>query len=377
MTNRKPLVQVSGDIQEAPSTDTLLINVSGNASTVTTNANLTGDVTSVGNATILATVNSNVGSFGSATQGVVTTVNGKGLTTAIANVTITPGVASITGLGTGVATALAINVGTAGAVVVNGGALGTPSSGVATNLTGSPTFSTLTLSGAALSQKPVTANSSTAYTIDQANGAQFDITLNGTTPVLTLQAVTASESEEISVTLIQDGTGGRLPTWSNVTWAAGVSPTINTPIAARTYLKFISDGVTWTGYAVPQGTGTGAVVLAVAPTISTINLTGITTIGGGQILNTRVVTAAGAITVTSADYIVIVNKTVGAATAISFPSGVTNTVFIVKDGKGDANANNITITPAAGNVDGSSTYVINANYGSATFVYNGTQWNVI
>lgn len=38
--------------------------------------------------------------------------------------------------GTGVVTALGVNVGTAGAFVVNGGALGTPSSGVATNLTG-------------------------------------------------------------------------------------------------------------------------------------------------------------------------------------------------------------------------------------------------
>lgn len=38
--------------------------------------------------------------------------------------------------GTGVLTALGTNVGAAGSVVVNGGALGTPSSGVATNLTG-------------------------------------------------------------------------------------------------------------------------------------------------------------------------------------------------------------------------------------------------
>lgn len=38
--------------------------------------------------------------------------------------------------GTGVTTALGVNVGTAGSFVVNGGALGTPSSGVATNLTG-------------------------------------------------------------------------------------------------------------------------------------------------------------------------------------------------------------------------------------------------
>ena len=41
-------------------------------------------------------------------------------------------------LGTGVSTALGINVGSAGSFVVNGGALGTPSSGVATNLTGLP-----------------------------------------------------------------------------------------------------------------------------------------------------------------------------------------------------------------------------------------------
>jgi len=38
--------------------------------------------------------------------------------------------------GTGVATALGVNVGSAGAFVTNGGALGTPSSGVGTNLTG-------------------------------------------------------------------------------------------------------------------------------------------------------------------------------------------------------------------------------------------------
>jgi len=35
-----------------------------------------------------------------------------------------------------VATALAVNTGSAGAFVVNGGALGTPSSGTVTNLTG-------------------------------------------------------------------------------------------------------------------------------------------------------------------------------------------------------------------------------------------------
>jgi hypothetical protein len=53
-------------------------NVTGNADTVTTNANLTGDVTSSGNATTLATVNSDVGSFTYTSL----TVNAKGLITA-------------------------------------------------------------------------------------------------------------------------------------------------------------------------------------------------------------------------------------------------------------------------------------------------------
>ena len=65
--------------------------LTGNASTVTTNANLTGDVTSVGNATTLATVNSNVGSFGSSTAIPSFTVNGKGLVTAAStNVVVAP-----------------------------------------------------------------------------------------------------------------------------------------------------------------------------------------------------------------------------------------------------------------------------------------------
>ncbi len=52
---------------------------------------LTGDITATAgsNATTLATVNSNVGTFGSATQSSQVTVNAKGLVTAASNVTIT------------------------------------------------------------------------------------------------------------------------------------------------------------------------------------------------------------------------------------------------------------------------------------------------
>lgn len=72
-------------------------NITGTAtaftsSNVTTNANLTGDVTSVGNASTLATVNSNVGAFTNANI----TVNAKGLITAAASGS-PGGVTSVTG----------------------------------------------------------------------------------------------------------------------------------------------------------------------------------------------------------------------------------------------------------------------------------------
>lgn len=86
----------------------------------------------------LATVNGNVGSFGSATACASFTVNAKGLVTAASSATCTPAIGSVTGLGTGVGTALGVNVGTAGAFVVLNGVGGTPSAITLTNGTGLP-----------------------------------------------------------------------------------------------------------------------------------------------------------------------------------------------------------------------------------------------
>lgn len=102
-----------------------------------------------------------------------------------------------------------------------------------------------------------------------------------------------------------------------------------------------------------------------------------TTTTTGRLKGTRVVTAAGAVTVTATDETVIVNKTVGAATTVNLPAGVTGRTYTIKDGKGDANVNNITITPAAGNIDGAATLVINTARGRATIQYNGTEWSQI
>jgi hypothetical protein len=70
----------------------------------------------------------------------------------------------VSGLGTGVATALAVNVGSAGAPVLFNGALGTPSSGTMTNVSG--TAASLT-AGAA--QKLTTTN----FTIEESGGKLY------------------------------------------------------------------------------------------------------------------------------------------------------------------------------------------------------------
>lgn len=135
---------------------------------------------------------------------------------------------------------------------------------------------------------PIAVNSDASYIIDPANAGQFDITLNSATPTLTMQNVIAGKGARIPVTIIQDGIGGRLPSWSNITWV-GVTPTVASGIAARTYLEFISDGITWTGYAVNQSVGTGPQVLAVSPTITTPTISGTLTtadVQGASILIT-------------------------------------------------------------------------------------------
>lgn len=93
---------------------------------------------------------------------------------------------------------------------------------------------------------------------------------------------------------------------------------------------------------------------------------------------TRVITAAGAVTVSAtADYFVCINKTSGAATTVNLPATPpTGVTYLIKDCKGDAATNNITITPAAGNIDGSSTYVLSNNYASVALVYNGSAWSL-
>lgn len=83
------------------------------------------------------------------------------------------------------------------------------------------------------------------------------------------------------------------------------------------------------------------------------------------------------VTCTVADDAIFVKLAAPGAVAVTLPATPTRGQrIVIKDGTGDAAANNITVSAAAGNIDGAATNVIATNYAARTYVYTGTQWSV-
>lgn len=101
---------------------------------------------------------------------------------------------------------------------------------------------------------------------------------------------------------------------------------------------------------------------------------------GNPIVVIRTLTSGATMTGNTTDYLMSINKASGSATAVILPASPEDgRTIIVKDTKGDAATNNITITPAAGTIDGAASLVINTNRGVARLTYStaATAWLAI
>jgi hypothetical protein len=83
-------------------------------------------------------------------------------------------------------------------------------------------------------------------------------------------------------------------------------------------------------------------------------------------------------TILDTDYYLTCDVSSGVLTVDLPDAPPTGTVYIVKDSGGDAMTNNITVTTTGGvvNIDGATTYVMNTDYQSNSFLFNGTSWEI-
>lgn len=92
--------------------------------------------------------------------------------------------------------------------------------------------------------------------------------------------------------------------------------------------------------------------------------------------NTSLVTTAGPVVMGATDLVVILAKTVGAATQVTLPANPTpGRRAVVWDANGDSETNAITIVGAAGEIiNGASSLTVNTPYGVAALQFTGTVW---
>jgi hypothetical protein len=104
---------------------------------------------------------------------------------------------------------------------------------------------------------------------------------------------------------------------------------------------------------------------------------GLTTESGGVVQEVTNVTSGTTYTALTGDRFICIKQGTPAAMVLTLiASPATGRTYTIKDCAGVAAADNITVTPAAGNIDGGASYVMATNHQAINVVYDGAQWEV-
>ena len=219
--------------------------LTGTATSTTNIPNLTGDITSVNKATTLATVNSNVGTFGSGGSIPTITVNAKGLITGVTTTAVNP---------------------------ANDGTL------------------TLAVSGTGLS-------GSASFTANQSGASSFTVTSNATNANTASTIVARDASGNFSAGTITASLTGTATSTTNIPNLTGAITSNNTTTSLGSFTS------AQLATALTDETGSGANVFATSPTLVTPVLGAATAtsivVGSGVTINASGINVTGVITATN------------------------------------------------------------------------------
>ena len=292
--------------------------------------------------------------------------------------------------GTGVVTALGINTGTAGAFVVNGGVLGTPSSGLATNLTGTAAGLTagtvttnanltgmITSSGNAASLGSFTSlQLLTALTDETGTGAN----VFANTPTLITPILGTPQSGNLvncnGLTVSGGGTGLATLTTGNVILGAGTSNvTFVSPATSGNILT--ANGSTWTSVA-PASTNLTGPITSVGTATSIASQTGTGTkfvVDTSPVLVTSIDGSATFVAFASSTTLSVgYNSTAASTTNISTGATATAVTKTVNIGTGGATGSTTNVN--LGSASGGTVTVNNDLTITGNFIVNGTTTTV-
>ena len=225
------------------------LSIGGTAATVTTNANLTGHITSTGNATIL-------GSFTSAQLlAALTDETGTGASVFANSPTlVSPALGTPTSGVLTNCTGTAANL-TAGAVT--NGVYTTGNQSIAGNKTFTgTTIVTGSIETAAVRETFSAVSSTTTVSIDLSTATVFNLTFTSTISVFNITNVNTSRVNSFTLITAPNGTGVTIA-WSfqtnggvaaNVKWASNVSPTATTTNGRFDIFSFVYNGTNWYGF---------------------------------------------------------------------------------------------------------------------------------